>query len=771
MQYVEFIVTRPSTGAALPNGKVTVYLAATTTLATLFNAAGAGISNPVTADTNGLIGFAAANGSYDFSTASADGSYVVPTIHRQQFYDLSALDAQVTAATAAATTAQAQVPLVNAAGATQVTAVNAAAASGLTNLSSALPIHDNIVVNATVQPFPFSGPARNADGTVTLISDARWYLGATQGGCFPPTIRTAIAAGKAITFLLPCLSGTISSTYITESPSGTVTSLTLSDGAYRANKVLASDTTFITLYASSGTGVVTDPAMFSGAPARARTDPALLAAEGYEVTKANRAAGTPVSFTKGYTGDVFVLPVSAVNQQTSFILMPRAFALGEVFTFYFTCNLPMQGGTQQFTIFPSFGPSQATSIPFILEQISATRYRMVITATPATAGKIIQSIDVQRLNSAGPVLQLSDPALYRGDVYPVQTEASPVVKSYTTVTVQADTALNTYVKRAWIWSDSSKDPDRSIGTGYPLDYWMRDLAGSRLRFTNLATAGANAPEFLGQAELLPCTVNVVGGVIPADQSEFEITSWSVVPMTGSGMTNRQQTREFSLDGVDCVFTTSSTFDASIGVHPVRLFAKAVNNLAVPRAIANGTRLVLKQGRQSASDFVFISTGSVNGGNPGGAIDVYNAVLANRCVGLTSTEIARVMARYAFCIELAGAQTSVPATQNTDKSGSAPYTGFPAGTVWDMNAPQGSAGTGTGGGANQEYLSAGEKAYLVATGLYTLPTGGGTNDLIQKKGYRSPDFAEGDSYHPNPAMQALMGYRHFYSPQFRAWWQA
>jgi hypothetical protein len=105
MQYVEFIVTRPTTGAALPGGKVTVYLAGTTTLATLYNAAGGGISNPATADASGLIGFAAANGSYDYSTASADGSYVVPTIHRQQLYDLSGLDAQVTLAQSAASAA------------------------------------------------------------------------------------------------------------------------------------------------------------------------------------------------------------------------------------------------------------------------------------------------------------------------------------------------------------------------------------------------------------------------------------------------------------------------------------------------------------------------------------------------------------------------------------------------------------------------------------------------------------------------------------------
>jgi hypothetical protein len=127
MQYVEFIVTRPTTGASFPGAKVTVYLAGTTTLATLYNASGGGVSNPATADAYGLVGFAASNGSYDFSAASADGSYVVPTVHRQQFYDLSGLDAQATLAQSAAAAAAA-----SAATATTVAQIAATSAAAQT---------------------------------------------------------------------------------------------------------------------------------------------------------------------------------------------------------------------------------------------------------------------------------------------------------------------------------------------------------------------------------------------------------------------------------------------------------------------------------------------------------------------------------------------------------------------------------------------------------------------------------------------------------------
>jgi hypothetical protein len=104
MQYYEFIASRGDTGAVLPFAKVTVFLAGTTTLAAVFDSAGAGLANPITAATSGLVGFAAANGAYDVQIASADGSYLAPMVHDLQLYDLTQLDAQV-ASVAAATTA------------------------------------------------------------------------------------------------------------------------------------------------------------------------------------------------------------------------------------------------------------------------------------------------------------------------------------------------------------------------------------------------------------------------------------------------------------------------------------------------------------------------------------------------------------------------------------------------------------------------------------------------------------------------------------------
>jgi hypothetical protein len=105
MQYYEFIAARGDTGAALPLAKITVYLAGTTTLASIYDSSGAGLSNPITAATSGLVGFAAANGAYDVQIASADGSYLAPKVHDLQLYDLSGLDAKVSAAQTAASAA------------------------------------------------------------------------------------------------------------------------------------------------------------------------------------------------------------------------------------------------------------------------------------------------------------------------------------------------------------------------------------------------------------------------------------------------------------------------------------------------------------------------------------------------------------------------------------------------------------------------------------------------------------------------------------------
>ena len=95
MQYLEFVLTRYDTGVSLPNGKLTVKIAGTSTLATVYDSGGAPITQPIIADGDGLVGFQAANGLYDLYPTSSDGSYVGPTIHKVQLYDTSDLDADL----------------------------------------------------------------------------------------------------------------------------------------------------------------------------------------------------------------------------------------------------------------------------------------------------------------------------------------------------------------------------------------------------------------------------------------------------------------------------------------------------------------------------------------------------------------------------------------------------------------------------------------------------------------------------------------------------
>jgi hypothetical protein len=100
MQFIEFQLARGDTGETLKFGKVTVYLTGTTTPASLFNSSGGAISNPITADISGLVGFSAANGVYDYLIKSADGLYQL-TVPKQQLYDLQGLSNALAAGTIA----------------------------------------------------------------------------------------------------------------------------------------------------------------------------------------------------------------------------------------------------------------------------------------------------------------------------------------------------------------------------------------------------------------------------------------------------------------------------------------------------------------------------------------------------------------------------------------------------------------------------------------------------------------------------------------------
>jgi hypothetical protein len=96
MQYLTIVCTQPGQAlygfpfdVPLPNAVVTIYAAGTATLATLFDKTGGALSNPFSADVNGLAKFAAANGVYDIQVQSADLTYSAPLIESQQLFDFS----------------------------------------------------------------------------------------------------------------------------------------------------------------------------------------------------------------------------------------------------------------------------------------------------------------------------------------------------------------------------------------------------------------------------------------------------------------------------------------------------------------------------------------------------------------------------------------------------------------------------------------------------------------------------------------------------------
>jgi len=96
MKAASYTIARADTGAVLPYAVVTVYQADGATKATINNASGSAIGNPVTADAVGSVTFAAANGTYVLRAVSADGAYTLPALTVQVF-DLDALATAIAA--------------------------------------------------------------------------------------------------------------------------------------------------------------------------------------------------------------------------------------------------------------------------------------------------------------------------------------------------------------------------------------------------------------------------------------------------------------------------------------------------------------------------------------------------------------------------------------------------------------------------------------------------------------------------------------------------
>ena len=96
MKFTQFTAARADNGAPLPYARATVYFTGTSVAAQLYNSAGSSIDNPTTADATGLLQFAVADGVYDISIVSADGSYLVPPIQKFQIIDIANIKSTIT---------------------------------------------------------------------------------------------------------------------------------------------------------------------------------------------------------------------------------------------------------------------------------------------------------------------------------------------------------------------------------------------------------------------------------------------------------------------------------------------------------------------------------------------------------------------------------------------------------------------------------------------------------------------------------------------------
>jgi hypothetical protein len=177
MKFSTFTIARADTGAVLPYCRATVYLADGVTLASIFNAGGGSISNPVTADVNGAIAFATADATCVIKAISADGLYSVPNI-TVDIFDLNNI---VATANAAATSS-----------ATSATSAQAAAA--------AIGICNAVLTAGGALPFTVTSISGGI-GTGTGGTDGT-YQGVVVGGPMGFRWSYTIAGGKLASYTI-----------------------------------------------------------------------------------------------------------------------------------------------------------------------------------------------------------------------------------------------------------------------------------------------------------------------------------------------------------------------------------------------------------------------------------------------------------------------------------------------------------------------------------------------------------------------------------------
>lgn len=737
---------------------------------------------------------------YPRATLPVDGSEILAGWQegRQVSIPLSVVAAAMSSSSVAAiATAQTSaLSAISTAGSTALSNVTTAGATALsdvaTSRASAL-----AAITAAAAAIPITFPLRadkltnayNAIPASRMLADGTIPLAAFEGFQFmvPPEVIAGIVAGSSIEIVVPIAPGSATPTTTTltqqnaanATVGGSLTLVTEIQGlAYRGT--LNAACVALTLQSgTSGTVIFLAPSMAVASGARPTLDNRYLAQIGYSEDAFNAVKplwidpfydpATPASFA---TTGGFTVPVSSSNFQAKFFVPNYAPATNTKITvLFYSANLLLRDNQpfQGFGLAYNNGNAGAAAghVAPVIESIGNGWYAITDYVDPP-AGDYFSSFNFTCYNLSTTVAySIQHVQMFEGTTLPTHLAEPVLTSGNRTAALQVETALNTFTRRCWIFSDSSKDERLGI-TAMPfyrgIAYYMGLLGGERIRVGNMAASGSNTENFLALADLLPITADVVGGVLPADTSTaFQLTNWSHAPVTSYEIANPSDLKQGSIYGVDFAFTQDCVFGGgTTGVQPTTLYAKRLT-AGLALTVPTGSRLTLKQGRMSAKDFVFLSTGSVNGNYGTNDADAYNAFYAARCTGRTADEIAKVLARTAFCPAMNGTPNGVvPGTQNTGSTAAVAAlvgAGCPAGSILDVNAPQGAPGTGTGGGSNREFLSTVEKTLLQLVG-YTLPTGGSTNDLQQKKGYRSDDLAISDRYHPNLFQEVLMAWRHY-----------
>jgi len=652
MQYLEFVGVRHDTGAALPYCKATVKIAGTSTLATLYDRDGGGISNPANGDVNGVVGFAAANGSYDITPSSADGGYVGPTVHRQQLYDLTGLDAQVTLAVAEATlaghyandSADADVPGGSSGdrGAKYWALQAAAATAGISR-----PLDGDALTGArSVAVLPAAQAATVSGDTFTLT---------TAGASIPVNVTGDYQGDTTslVTASVQIISGTPGTSFTTAIGRWA----DINGTQIGADVALAKTATAISLPANAtqpagarkltfglvptATTVCRRMTYQLGNPARPTVDPWYLAMLGSGMAKNNATPIPYIATDAGWdpTNGRFTIPAaSGGNFKVS---VPGGVKDGDVLWVYFDSPLEPTAWLQY--INASFGASGGNGgNNYVAQILHVSGHRYAVALYIQSVGGILFFGPSWTYNNTGAATYIENLSLYVGPNPPLRENILPI--ELKGIRDEIDGAR---IKPLITLADDScgisgspqffPDPGKSL----------RKFLGTGTRFQNFSTPGNQLADSASTVGLLPIHVSIAGGVIPASTAPVSITAWDQNPITALSIGNPENDPYAYLCGVLGLITAGSY----TGTAPTTLSFTPVTAPHRPIPVPPGSKLIMRASRKRKGGLTLFPISSVNGtggggnsGTPFASVEAFvDAVFANNdpntiagFVGLTAS---------------------------------------------------------------------------------------------------------------------------------------